>query len=187
MYRCTGWPKSLVNRAASEFGERPRTLGLFMNQLKGLSDVRVRHCAKPPSLTGIEGFDPAAQRLDEEHFGHPREHGVLPGMLNCGFDDHALQEQLEPAVVLRPQVQKRRKGFQNADARGARQAEIAADHGRDRSFSAAMSNRPEMRWPTIEIEQGKRLCAAATREEMGLAARDENEVARGHANRPTVL
>jgi hypothetical protein len=50
-----------------------------------------------------------------------------------------------------------------------------------------MSNRPEMRWPTIEIEQRKRLCAAPTREEMGLAARDENEVACRHANRPTVL
>jgi len=50
-----------------------------------------------------------------------------------------------------------------------------------------MSNRPEMRWPTIEIEQRKRLCAAATREEMGLAARDDNEVACGHANGPTIL
>ena len=50
-----------------------------------------------------------------------------------------------------------------------------------------MSNRPEMRWPTTEIEQRKRLCAAATREEMGLAARDENEVTCGHAKRPTVL
>ena len=108
-------------------------------------------------------------------------------MLNGGLDDHALQEQLEPAVVRRPQVQKRRQCFQNADARGAQQAEIAADHRRDRSFSAAMSNRPEMRWLTIEIEQRKRLCAAATREEMGLAARYENEIACGHANRPTVL
>src|SRR5262249_61993048 len=116
----------------------PRTLGPFVNELKGLSDVRIRHCAKPPSLTGIEGFDPAAQRLDEEHFGHPREHGLLPGMLNCGLDDYALQQQLEPAVVRRPQLEKRRKCLRKAGSRSTEKGEMSADHRRTRAHSAAL-------------------------------------------------
>ena len=77
---------------------------------------------------------------------HPRQrHHTLPDGLR---------------VVRRPQV--RWKCVQNADARAARQAEIAADHRRDRSFFAAMSNRPEMYWPTIEIEQPPSCSKTAT-------------------------
>jgi len=41
---------------------------LLVNQLKRRSYVRVRHRAQPPTLSGTEGFDPASQHLDEEHF-----------------------------------------------------------------------------------------------------------------------
>jgi hypothetical protein len=61
-----------------------------VNQLKRLADVRVRHGTEPPAFAGAKGVDSASQHLDEEDFGHPREHRVLAGTLNRRLAHHPL-------------------------------------------------------------------------------------------------
>ena len=62
-----------------ELAESPRLIGSFMDQLKGLSDVRVSECAEPSAFARTQRSGPTPENLDEEHFGHSRERRHLAG------------------------------------------------------------------------------------------------------------
>src|SRR5262249_36532397 len=95
---------------------------------------------------------------------------------------HPLQKRLEPVPSRgRLQTKHGRKQIEHAAAGRSRDTEIAADHRRDRPSSTAVTNDADVCGRPTDVEQGERLRRAIRAEDMGVAVRDENEVATSHA------
>ena len=52
----------------TEIAERPRPLGIFMNQLERRSDMWVGYRPEPAALSGTKRRDPGSEDLDEQDF-----------------------------------------------------------------------------------------------------------------------
>jgi hypothetical protein len=155
-----------------------------VEQRKGWANPLVSNCRQPSEFGGVGIFlEVGAHSLNEEDIDQPSDHLGHSNIAGVELGQDMLDRQIEPGtstLFRRLYVKERRKYDDKRVGVAVLKLHAAADEFRDRPF-AASAKYPihAVRMALDELEEVNHCCLRPVAQDVRVAVRNDNEVARG--------